>query len=74
MLDNVELESLMAKLEECEDEQLAVELLRELNDATSKYGKLLLNQNEELPHDQWKEECDKAKVRVDKVTAQIKEL
>ncbi len=73
-LDNTELESLMEKLEELEDEQLAVALLRELNDATSQYGKLLLNQNLELSHDQWKAECDLAKKRVDKVMAEIKDL
>ncbi|MAF78049.1 MAG: hypothetical protein CME63_08940 [Halobacteriovoraceae bacterium] len=74
MLDNIELESLMSKLENLEDEQLAVELLRELNNATSHYGKLLMNQNEDLPHEHWKDECDKAKKNVDEVVLRIKNL
>ncbi len=74
MLDNAELESLMGKLEELEDEELAVVLLREFNDATSSYGKLLLNQNQELSHEQWKEDCDKAKERVDSIIKKIKDI
>lgn len=74
MLDNAELESLMGKLEELKDEELAVELLRELNDATSSYGKLLLNQNQSLSHEQWKKDCDSAKVRVDNIIKKIQEL
>ncbi len=74
MLDNAELEALMGKLEELEDEELAVKLLREFNDATSSYGKLILNQNQELSHEQWKEDCDKAKDKVDSIIKKIQEL
>lgn len=74
MLDNAELEVLMSKLEEHEDEELAVQLLRELNDATSSYGKLLLNQNQNLSHEQWKSDCDNAKMRVDNIIQKIQDL
>lgn len=74
MLDNIDLESLMGKLEDLEDEELGVELLKELNDATSSYGKLLLNQNQNLPHKQWKQDCDKGKVRVDNIIKRIQNL
>jgi len=74
VLDNIDLESLMGKLEKLEDEELAVQLLRELNDSTSSYGKLLLNQNKNLSHEQWKHDCDAAKIRVDNIIKRIQNL
>lgn len=74
MLDNSELESVMEKLENLEDEVLAVSLLKEFNDASSGYGKLIINHSEELSHEQWKDECDKAKVRLDDILEKINNI
>ncbi len=74
MLDNSELESVMEKLENLEDEVLAVSLLKEFNDASSEYGKLIINQSEELSHEQWKDECDKAKIRLDDILEKINNI
>ena len=74
MLDNSELESVMEKLENLEDEVLAVSLLKEFNDASSEYGKLIINHSEELSHEQWKDECDKAKIRLDDILEKINNI
>jgi len=74
VLDNSELESVMEKLENLEDEVLAVSLLKEFNDASSEYGKLIINHSEELSHEQWKDECDKAKIRLDDILEKINNI
>jgi len=74
LLDTTELDSIMNKLEEMEDEQQAAALLREFNDASRDYGKLLMNHNESLTHDEWKAECDKAKEELHKLIVKINSL
>lgn len=74
MIDNTEVNQVMEKLENLEDEQLAVSLLQEFNQATAEYGKLLMNQKAELDHDEWKVLCDQAKEKVDQVVAKINKL
>ncbi|MEC7278347.1 MAG: hypothetical protein VXV96_18640 [Bdellovibrionota bacterium] len=74
LIDNTEIERVLAKLEELEDESLAVELLKEFNEATRDFGQLLLNQDQRLDHKEWKNQCDKARLRVEAVVTRIDEL
>ena len=71
MIDNNEIERILEKLENMEDEELAVILLREFNSASSELGKLLLNLDKQLTHDEWKNLCDKAKEKLDQVVKKI---
>ncbi|ATH08508.1 hypothetical protein BIY24_11270 [Halobacteriovorax marinus] len=73
-IDNTELDEIMEKLENLDDEVLAVEKLREFNNATKKLGELLMNLNKDLSHGEWKTACDEAKKEVDRVVAEIKAL
>ncbi len=71
MLDNQEINRLLEILENCEDEALAVKLLQEFNGASKHLGKLLLNLDKSLPHDEWKRQCDVAQKELDEVVAKI---
>jgi hypothetical protein len=74
MLDNKDINAILEKLENMEDEELAVELLREFNSCSGKLGKLLLNLDKNLAHDVWKNECDKARLALDTVVKRINDL
>lgn len=74
MIDNSELNRILEKLENLEDEELAVELLREFNQASSDLGKLLLNLDATITHDHWKNLCDTAKFRLDLIIKKIDQL
>lgn len=74
LIDNSEVEKILAKLEQLEDETLAVQLLKEFNDATRDHGQILLNKDQNLDHDEWKKECDKSQERVNSVLKKINEL
>lgn len=74
MLDNQEINQLMEILENHDDEELAVELLKEFNLAYKKLGKLVLNLDKSLPHDQWKKDCDQAQSDLDNVVKRINSL
>lgn len=74
MLDNHEVNQILEKLETLEDEQLAVELLKEFNACSSKLGKLLLNLDKSISHETWKSECDKAQCALDSIVARINGL
>ena len=65
MIDNSE------KLENFEDEKLAVELLKEFNRYSSELGKLLLNLDKSLSHEEWKSHCDQARAKLDLVIKKI---
>jgi hypothetical protein len=71
MLDNTEIEKILEKLENIDDEQLAVELLREFNRYSSELGKLLLNLDKTLSHDEWKKRCDETRAKLDSVINKI---
>lgn len=73
MIDNKEINQILEKLENLEDEKKAVELLREFNSASSELGKLLLNLDQSLSHDEWKSQCDRARARLDRVVKIIDE-
>jgi hypothetical protein len=74
MLDNLEINEILEKLETLEDEELAVELLKEFNDSSKHLGKLILNLDKSLSHDAWKKECDQARARLDAVVKRINDL
>ena len=74
MKSTPDLTAVMAKLEELEDEEMAVALLKEFNDKTSRFGLLMRNLDPDLEHDEWKRECDMAQQEVDIVVAKIMAL
>lgn len=74
MLDNQEINVLLEILENLDDEELAVELLKEFNSSSKDLGKLLLNLDKTLAHDEWKSQCDVAQKRLDDVVARIHNL
>lgn len=71
MIDNSEHEEILKILEDMDNQELAVQLLKKLNDTSSELGKLILNQDSNLEHDQWKEECDKLKSKLDVIIEEI---
>ena len=71
MLDNKEINEL---LENLDNEELAVELLKEFNSSSKDLGKLLLNLDKGLEHNDWKLECEVAQKRLDRVIARIHNL
>lgn len=74
MIDNSEINQILEKLENLEDEVLAVELLGEFNRASSELGKLLLNTDKSLSHEEWKVVCDNAQSKLDGIVKKINEL
>lgn len=74
MIDNREVDEIVSILEDLEDETLAAELLQEFNKKASHYGKLILNQDSSLEHDQWKKLCDDALDELRKVVERIRTL
>ncbi len=74
MLDTDEMERVITKLETLEDEELAVQLLKELNDKTKALGDLIMNRDQELDNDIWKQKCDEAKEQVDELLEKIDRL
>ena len=73
MIENNEIEQILDKLENLEDEVLAVELLKEFNHASSELGKLLLNLDKKLTHAEWKNLCDIAQNRLNQIVIKINE-
>ena len=74
MLDNKEINRLLEILENCEDEELAVKLLQDFNGASKHLGKLLLNLDKSLQHDEWKNQCDSAQRELDEVVKKINQI
>ncbi len=74
VLDNSEVEEITEILENLEDEELAVKLLKDFNSKTRALGLLLLNKDKKLSHDEWKKECDQAKAELDQFLAHIRSL
>jgi divalent metal cation (Fe/Co/Zn/Cd) transporter len=74
LLDNSEMQEVLDKLENLEDEQLANDLLREFNDRTKVLGQLIMNLDKNLSSEEWKEKCDAAKKDVDEILQKIKDL
>jgi predicted transcriptional regulator len=74
MLDTGQMDQVIAKLESLEDEELAVKLLKEFNDRTKALGELIMNKDEALDHEEWKQKCDEAKEKVDELLERIDRL
>ncbi len=74
LIDNSEMMAVMSKLEELEDEVLAVELLKEFNDRTKALGAIVMNQDEGIPHEEWKVKCDDARDAVEEIVVKIMSL
>ncbi len=72
MLDTNEIDEIMEILENFEDEELAVRLLKEFNEKTARLGKLLMNLDKSLSHEDWKSQCDLAKKEIDNIVKKIK--
>lgn len=74
MIDSSELDEILAKLESLDDEEKAVAMLQDFNKYSSELGKLLLNMDKTLSNEEWKQQCDEAKKRLEKVIKEIKQL
>lgn len=74
MLDNQEINKLLEILENLDDEELAVELLKEFNSSSKDLGKLLLNLDKDLDHNEWKLQCQVAQKKLDTVVTRILDL
>ncbi len=74
MFDNSEFTAIIEKLEQFTDEQLATELLQQFTAAHSKASKLILNRDENLSHQKWKDACDQANRELEEVVARIDRL
>lgn len=71
MINNSEINKILEKLENLEDEVLAVELLKEFNLASSELGKVLLNLDNNIGNDEWKKLCDDAQLRLNLIMKKI---
>lgn len=71
MFDTTELQHILEKLENLDDEELAVELLAEFNEKKKSLGNLIMNRDPSLSHEEWKKQCDEAKIELDKVLRRI---
>lgn len=74
MLDPSTLNEITEILENLEDEQLAASLLSELNEKSTQFGKLVLNTDPSLGHDEWKIKCDQAKEEIEHLVEKIRNL
>ena len=74
MIDNKEMNRILSKLEDCEDEEKAVMYLKKFNSQSKILGKLLLNLDKSLAHDEWKRQCDQAQKELDRIVAEIEAL
>tara|TARA_R110000868_G_scaffold129349_2_gene338011 strand:- start:1434 stop:1658 length:225 start_codon:yes stop_codon:yes gene_type:complete len=72
VFDNSEIEELLTKLENMEDELAAAQLLGEFNSKSKVLGQLLMNTDQTLSNEQWKQQCDLAKKELDLVLEKIK--
>lgn len=74
MIDNREINEILEILETLEDEQLAVMLLKSFNQLTSEHGKLILNKDNSLSHEEWKKRCDALENEIDLLVEKIRNL
>lgn len=64
----------MEALESCEDEELATRLLKEFNDRSKEWGRLMLNLDPDLDHMEWKGQCEEARKKLDETIEKIMNL
>jgi hypothetical protein len=71
IVDNSELNRVMEILEEMEDQNLAVKLLKEFNDKTRILGQIIMNKDDELGDEEWERQGREAKLAVDDLIKEI---
>ncbi|RLA63566.1 MAG: hypothetical protein DRQ88_01640 [Epsilonproteobacteria bacterium] len=71
MIDTQNTDKILEILETLSDEELSVNLLKEFSDKNKNFGKLLLNRDSNLTHDEWKKRCDEAQKDMDDFLAKI---
>ena len=64
----------MGIFENFDEEEMAVQLLKEFNEKTAQLGRLLMNLDKNLTHDEWKLQCDVAKKEIDTVINKIRKI
>jgi len=72
-VENVELSEIMEKIECIEDDQAAIDLLKDFNLKTKKLGNLIMNRDVELSHKSWEAQCKEAKKEADLIVKKIRE-
>lgn len=72
-VENVELSEIMEKIECIEDDQAAIDLLKDFNLKTKKLGNLIMNRDVELSHNSWEAQCKEAKKEADLIVKKIRE-
>lgn len=70
-IDNSETLQVLEKLENLEDQDLAIRYLKMLNDKTSELGKYVMNRDHSIDHGTWKLRCDQLQQEVDTIVAEI---
>ena len=71
MIETKDTDRILEILENLSDEALSVNLLKEFSEKNKEFGKLILNQDSTLSHDEWKQRCDEAKKEMDEFLAKI---
>jgi hypothetical protein len=71
VIETKDTDKILEILENLSDEALSVNLLKEFSEKNKKFGKLILNQDSALSHDEWKQRCDEAKKEMDEFLAKI---
>ena len=74
MFDTSEFDKIIEKLEQLKDEVLAAQLLQKFSKQQSKVSKLLLNRDEQLSNEEWKELCDKENLILSNIIKEIDEV
>jgi hypothetical protein len=72
LIKNQEIEELMEILEQMSDEEKSTQLLKRFGKLSSEWGRLMLNQDRNLKHEEWKRQCDLAKKQLEEVIKEIK--
>ena len=70
--DSADWEELLVILEEMEDQILATYLLSQLNQKSAVWGKLFVNIDKKIPHEEWDKKCRLAKNELDRIISQIR--
>jgi hypothetical protein len=73
-VDSRETDRVLSILENLEDGTLSINLLREFSEKNKQFGKILLNRNENLDHEDWKRQCDQAKKEMDEFLVKVESL
>lgn len=71
MFDMNELNRLTEKLENMQDQQLAIKYLSSFSQTKSSFDQLVANRDTDLSHDEWKKQCDKLQRQLNLLVEQI---